>query len=476
MDKPAFAHSVPFFIPACSKEIPGSVRLWVKPAAGFEKAGQRFYPQDSERFSQEKNQQNFPRVLNKIRCFSREFSTSLAGSCESVYDSVRDLWRFWDPLYPQGFTTTATFLSYFKICNDGHLRDLDKSQIVTATANSPKLFLRALQGETLSPPPIWLMRQAGRYLPEYRQIRASVKGFLDLCYNPDLATEVTLQPLRRYGFDAAILFSDILVIPDALGQAVSFREGEGPHLTPIRDADGLKALSLDRLLDHLEPVLQTVGKLSTAIPSSTTLIGFAGAPWTIATYMVEGHGSKDYLQTKLMMYRHPDLFQSLIDLITEATIHYLDAQIRRGAEVLQLFDSWAGVLAELDFERWVIAPTRKIVDRLKQIHPTIPIIGFPRCAGALLPGFVERTGVDAVSLDSSVPLQWAVEHIQSKVTIQGNLDPVLLAAGGSALDDAVDRLLEICGKGRFIFNLGHGILQQTPPDHVAQLVERVRRI
>ncbi|HXP97350.1 MAG TPA: uroporphyrinogen decarboxylase [Telmatospirillum sp.] len=341
-------------------------------------------------------------------------------------------------------------------------------------SNSNKPFLRSLMGETLSPPPCWLMRQAGRYLPEYRAVRAQANGFLDLCYTPEKATEVTLQPLRRYGFDAAILFSDILVVPDALGQAVRFQEGEGPKLTPVRTSEQLDALTLDGFHDRLRPVFETVSCLKKAIPTSTALIGFAGAPWTVATYMVEGSGSKDFLETKAMAYGRPDLFQRLIDLLVEATGDYLIRQIDHGAEAVQLFDSWAGALPEDEFAKWVIAPTRRLVDRLKTERPGIPVIGFPKGVGALYLPFVEQTGVDAVSLDTSVPLGWAVKTLQPTVTLQGNLDPALVVTGGPALDAAVDRILSLCTKGPFIFNLGHGILQTTPPDHVARLVERVR--
>ncbi|MDR3439606.1 uroporphyrinogen decarboxylase [Telmatospirillum sp.] len=341
--------------------------------------------------------------------------------------------------------------------------------------SSPKKpFLRSLAGETQERPPCWLMRQAGRYLPEYRALRAQSKGFLDLCYSPDLATEVTLQPLRRYGFDAAILFSDILVVPDALGQTVHFQEGEGPKLTPVRHSKDIDALTLDGFQDHLRPVFETVSRLKDAIPTETALIGFAGAPWTVATYMVEGSGSKDFVEAKTMAYGRPDLFQRLIDLLVDATGDYLIKQIDQGVEAIQLFDSWAGALPEDAFETWVIAPTKRLVERIKTARPGIPIIGFPRGAGALYLPFVERTGVDAVSLDTGIPLDWAVSHLQSKVALQGNLDPVLLMIGGQALDHAADRILRLCNNGPFIFNLGHGVMQTTPPENVGRLVDRIR--
>lgn len=343
---------------------------------------------------------------------------------------------------------------------------------VPSTPTKP--FLRALAGETVSPAPLWLMRQAGRYLPEYRQTRTQAGSFLDLCYNPDLAVEVTLQPLRRFGFDAAILFSDILVIPDALGQPVSFREGEGPALTPIRSARDLEALSLSGLHQHLAPVYRTVAGLKTAIPTTTALIGFAGAPWTVATYMIEGSGSKDFAAAKRMMWAEPTLFHRVMDLLVQATGDYLIAQIDAGAEAIQVFDTWAGALPEEEFRRFVIGPAKTLVERIHSQRPGIPVIGFPRGAGVLYRAFVDETGVDGVSLDSTVPLAWAAAELQPRCTVQGNLDPLLLLAGGDALDAGVDRVLTALGKGPFIFNLGHGITPPTPPDNVARLVERVR--
>lgn len=342
-------------------------------------------------------------------------------------------------------------------------------------AHSSKPFLKALAGEALTPPPIWLMRQAGRYLPEYRELRRNAKNFLNFCYTPDLAVEVTLQPLRRYGFDAAILFSDILVIADALGQSVAFKEGEGPVLEPIRSARELDRLRLDRVLDHLAPVFETVRRLSREIPATTALIGFAGAPWTVATYMVEGHGGTDYAETKRWAWTAPEEFQRLIDLLVDATAAYLAEQAKNGAEALQIFDSWAGVLSESEFRRWVIAPTKELVSRLRQTCPGTPIIGFPRGAGVMYDAYMAETGVDAVSLDSTVPLGWAAQVLQKRGAVQGNLDNQLLRQGGAALDEEVDRILDALGRGPFVFNLGHGILLDTPPEHVARLVERVRK-
>ena len=318
------------------------------------------------------------------------------------------------------------------------------------------------------------MRQAGRYLPEYRATRTQAGSFLELCYNPELATEVTLQPLRRYGFDAAILFSDILVIPHALGQHLAFKEGEGPVLTPIRSAMDLDGLSLSGLHDRLAPVYETVSRLAKAIPAATALIGFAGAPWTVATYMIEGHGSKDFAQAKGMMFGQPELFARLMALLVQATGDYLIRQIDNGAETIQIFDTWAGALPEDQFERWVIAPTRAIVARIKAERPGVPVIGFPRQAGILIKRYVVETGVDGVSLDPGVPLEWAATELQPICTVQGNLDPLLLVAGGEALDAGIDRVLKGLGRGRFIFNLGHGIVPPTPPENVARLAERIK--
>lgn len=337
-----------------------------------------------------------------------------------------------------------------------------------------KPFLRALAGETVTPPPFWLMRQAGRYLPEYRQTRAQAKGFLDLCYSPDLATEVTLQPLRRYGMDAAILFSDILVVPHALGQHVAFVEGEGPVLQPIRDAVQLDQLQPDQLHHRLAPVYETVRRLSTAIPVTTALIGFAGAPWTVATYMVEGSGSKEFSETKKLAYGHPAVFQRLIDTLVQATGDYLIAQIDAGAEAVQIFDSWAGVLPEDEFAKWVIAPTRALVARLKAERPQVPVIGFPRGAGLMYERFVGETGVAGVSLDTSLPLDWAAKVLQPHCTVQGNLDPQWLVVGGDGMLAAADRVFQTLGQGPFIFNLGHGITPAASPDTVARLAERIR--
>lgn len=336
-------------------------------------------------------------------------------------------------------------------------------------------MLSVLAGKRQSPPPFWLMRQAGRYLPEYRQVRAQAGGFLDLCLNPELACEVTLQPLRRYGMDAAILFSDILIVPWALGQGLRFAEGEGPLLDAIRDEAGLAVLKPGLVAQRAAPVFETVSRIKAALDEKTALIGFAGSPWTVACYMVEGAGSKEYAHVKRFAYTDPMGFGRLIDILVDATITYLSAQVRAGAEVLQLFDSWAGVLSADDFQRFVVTPTRRITSALKAMHPLVPIIGFPRMAGLNLESYVDAAGIDGVSLDPGVPADWAARNLQGKVAVQGNLDPMLLLAGGEGMDQAVRRLLDATGHGPFIFNLGHGIIKETPPEHVSRLVSVIRQ-
>ena len=318
------------------------------------------------------------------------------------------------------------------------------------------------------------MRQAGRYLPEYREVRAQAGSFLDLCYRPDLAAEVTLQPIRRYGFDAAILFADILLVPQALGQPLRFVEGEGPKLDAIRDSQGLDALSLSRLHDTLSPVYETVERVRADLPDTVALIGFAGAPWTVATYMVEGGGSPDHKHTKRWALADPDGFDRLLDLVTEATIDYLRRQIDAGAQVVQIFDTWAGVLDEDTFARVCIRPAARIVEAMKAHAPDVPMIGFPRGAGAKALSYVRQTGVQGLGLDYAVSRTWAAEHLQPLVTLQGNVDPQALVAGSEALDRQVDAVLAAWGDGPLIFNLGHGIVPETPPEHVGRLVERVR--
>ena len=337
-----------------------------------------------------------------------------------------------------------------------------------------KSLIRVLKREALDTPPVWLMRQAGRYLPEYRETRKKAGSFLDLCYAPELAEEVTLQPIRRYGFDAAILFADILLIPHALGQNLRFVEGEGPRLDPITGRDGLSSLKpVDEIDEVLTPVYETVSRLSSSLPAETTLIGFAGAPWTVATYMVAGKGTPDQGPSRRWMYTDPEGFSALIDLITEATIHYLSRQIDNGAEVVKIFDSWAGSLAPDKFAEHSIAPAKKIVAALRQRHGDIPIIGFPRGVGGSYPSYAEQTGVDAVALDSSVPLTWA-RGAMPNMPLQGNLDPMLMVTGGSALRETAKRLKEQMQGHPYIFNLGHGITPDADPGHVDQLLEAIR--
>jgi uroporphyrinogen decarboxylase len=339
---------------------------------------------------------------------------------------------------------------------------------------SEKKFIQAINGATFDVPPIWFMRQAGRYLPEYRATRNQAGSFLNLCYSSELATEVTLQPIRRYDFDAAILFADILLIPDAIGQDVTFKEGVGPLLNPIRSVEGLSKLTLDNLHSHLGPIYETVNKLSDRLPDHTALIGFAGAPWTVATYMVGGQGSKDQAETKSWAFKDPDGFQQLIDLLTEATSAYLVAQIQAGAEVIQIFDTWAGGLPENAFRRWCIEPVRRIIAAIHENYPDIPVIGFPRGAGPLYEDFIAETGVKAVSIDTGMKTTWARDNLQSKVCLQGNLDPLALVAGGAVMEAEIDKCLEVLSDGPYVFNLGHGIVPQTPPEHVGQAVDRIR--
>jgi uroporphyrinogen decarboxylase len=332
-----------------------------------------------------------------------------------------------------------------------------------------KPLLRALSGETLSMPPWWLMRQAGRYLPEYRQIRAKARDFVELCLNPALAAELTLQPVRRYDMDGAILFSDILMLPHALGQKLAYHEGWGPVLEPIENHDGIARLDLERAISRLEPVLETVQRVSGALDPRTALIGFAGSPWTVATYMVEGGSSKDFRRVKSWAYSDPQGFGALIKVLIEGTIEHLSGQIEAGAELVQLFDSWAGILPEAEFTRWVIEPTRQIVTALKRRFPDCPVIGFPRGAGLLYERYVTESGVDAIGLDAAVPASYARDRLQRLVPIQGNLDPVLLHLGGAALEKAVRELRRALGGGPYVFNLGHGVLPDTPPENVATL-------
>jgi len=324
-------------------------------------------------------------------------------------------------------------------------------------------------------PPIWLMRQAGRYLPEYRALRQQAKSFLELCYTPDLAAEITLQPVRRYGMDAAILFSDILVITDALGGSVEFVEGQGPQLIPFRERADLARLSLADLPGHLEPVYATLRRLRRQLPPEVALIGFAGAPWTVAAYMVEGHGSKEFAQARTLARRDPACFAALIDLLTEATTVHLLAQIDAGAQVVQLFDSWAGVLPEPEFVRWCQEPAARIVTALKRARPAVPVIAFPRGAGALSRAYLDAVPVDGLSLDTTMPLDWARRTL-GRVCLQGNLDPVALLVGGRTMLDEAERIVAALAGSRFVFNLGHGVLPETDPGSVAALVAYIKSL
>jgi uroporphyrinogen decarboxylase len=332
-------------------------------------------------------------------------------------------------------------------------------------------IMDVLSGKTVAPPPIWLMRQAGRYLPEYRQVRATANGFLDLCYTPDLATEVTLQPIRRFGFDAAILFSDILVIPDAMNRNVRFKEGEGPLLDPI-DADGIEALTMPDVKGHLAPVLETVRRLRRELPDETTLLGFCGAPWTIATYMIAGHGTPDQAPARLFAARHTKTFEKLLNLIAEASATYLVAQLDAGADAVQIFDSWAGVLGDGDFDAYASQPVKRIVDMVRAERPGAKIIAFAKGAGYNLKRYRQLTGADAIGLDWTVPLDFAAE-LQKDGAVQGNLDPLKMISGGDNLDQAIDRILDHLGNGPLIFNLGHGITPEADPANVERLIARV---
>jgi len=339
-----------------------------------------------------------------------------------------------------------------------------------------KTLLRALSGETLPPPPVWLMRQAGRYLPEYRATRARAGDFLSLCYTPDLAAEVTLQPIRRYGFDAAILFADILLIPDALGADLWFVTGEGPRLSTITRPDGLKPLKgKDDIHDHLAPVYETVKILSQELPKETTLIGFAGAPWTVATYMIAGRGTPDQAPAHKLRQEDPATFDTLINLLTDATIEYLSKQVEAGAEVVKIFDSWAGSLKGEAFDRYALEPAKKITQEMKQRFPGLPVIAFPREAGDKYIGFAKAVGADCLALDTSVDATWAAQHLQKDGCVQGNLDPKLMITGGDALRQEARRIVDALKNGPHIFNLGHGITPEADPENVHVLLEEIRR-
>lgn len=336
-----------------------------------------------------------------------------------------------------------------------------------------KVLLSVLGGQRVDPVPVWMMRQAGRYLPEYRQLRTEKGSFLNLVYDSDAAADVTLQPLRRFAeLDAAILFSDILIVPFAIGQNLSFVAGEGPRLTPPLADSELD--NLNPFPARLDPIYETVRKVKAALDPAKTLIGFAGAPWTVATYMVAGQGSRDQSETRRLAYSDPERFQSIVGRIEEISLDYLSAQIEAGAEAVQIFDSWAGSLAPAEFERWVIGPTARIVAAVRERHPHVRIIGFPKGAGGKLAAYARETGVDAVGLDETVDPVWANAELPEGLPVQGNLDPLALLAGGERMTAAVSSILDAFASRPHIFNLGHGILQDTPIAHVEQMLAAVK--
>lgn len=335
-----------------------------------------------------------------------------------------------------------------------------------------RTVVEVLNGKAVYPPPLWVMRQAGRYLPEYRETRKRAGSFLDLCYDPDKAVEVTLQPIERFGFDASILFSDILVVPHALGRDLRFEEGQGPLLTPIT-ATEIDHLEAETFHVNLAPVYETVRRLRNALPNETTLIGFCGAPWTVATYMIAGRGTPDQAPARLFSYRNPEAFTKLLKILADHSAAYLIKQIEAGADVVQIFDSWSGVLDEPSFEAFCVRPVAEIVRQVRLVHPTVPIIGFPKGAGHNYTTYRQKTGVTALGLDWSVPLSEA-SKLQREGALQGNLDPLRLVAGGEALSEGVQAILKAIGQGPFVFNLGHGIVPETPIENVWEMVRQVR--
>ena len=351
------------------------------------------------------------------------------------------------------------------------MEPLSTPALRSATVDVP--LLAVLRGERRERPPVWLMRQAGRYLPEYRALRAEKGGFLAMCYDPAAAAEVTLQPIRRFGFDGAILFSDILVIPHAMGQDLWFEAGEGPRLAPPL-TDGLFA-ELNHAAERLRPIYETVRRVVAELPPHVTMLGFAGSPWTVATYMVAGAGSKDQGAARRLAYRDPKAFAGLLAAIANLTVDYLIGQIDAGVQAVQLFDSWAGSLAPEEFRRWVIGPNRTIVERLHHLRPGTPIIGFPKGIGEKLPEYARETGVDALGLDETIDPAWAHSVLPEGMPVQGNLDPLALVAGGEALESATARIISALRERPHVFNLGHGILPDTPVEHVGRLLEQVRR-
>lgn len=337
-------------------------------------------------------------------------------------------------------------------------------------------LLRVLEGEAVWPPPVWLMRQAGRYLPEYQALRHAAPDFIARCLTPDIAVETTLQPIRRYGMDGAILFSDILILPHALGQGLSFSEGHGPKLDPIANEADLARLDPSRVAEVTAPVLQTLTRLRQDLPDATTLLGFCGSPFTVLCYMIDGGGGGEFVKTRLLAYQNPALFGRLLDLVTQATAEYLSAQLSAGADAVMLFDSWAGILPPAGFARYVIAPTAAIVQALNRRHPASRIIGFPRLAASHLGVYAEQTGVDCVGLDTSADIARVAAQLDGGVAVQGNLDPLAVIAGGAAMRDQVTAIAQAARGRPHIFNLGHGILPQTPPEHVSDLITHLRAL
>jgi uroporphyrinogen decarboxylase len=345
--------------------------------------------------------------------------------------------------------------------------------VVLPPSSSSRRLLQPFTGKALAPPPVWLMRQAGRHLPEYHEVRARAGSFLDLCYTPELAAEVTLQPVRRYGLDAAIVFSDILVVPHVLGQKVEFVEGSGPRLEPIRSSQDLARLNPSATRAKLDLVYEVVGKVRQRLPDEVALIGFCGAPWTVATYMVGGR-SREQADAENWFRTDAAGFGALIERLVDVSIEYLSGQIAAGADVLQIFDTWAGYLSGEAFQRWVIEPTRTIAAGVRERHPGVPIIGFPLGAGASIPAYVAQSGVDGVSCDATVPLDFISRELSGRVVVQGNLDPPLLVAGGPEMERQAEKILAALASKPFIFNLGHGVLPQTPPQNVMRLVKLIR--
>ncbi len=337
--------------------------------------------------------------------------------------------------------------------------------------SSSKIFLSALKGHDVPRAPFWFMRQAGRYLPEYRELRSKSKSFLDFCYTPEMACEATLQPIKRFGMDAAIIFSDILVIPDAMGAEVTFEEGFGPRIVPIKNESYLDDLSLDRLEEKLQPVYEALAMTKAELDDKTALIGFCGAPWTLACYMVDGKGTRSFERTRKAAKEDALFFERLISLLTKAVIRHLDAQVKAGAEAVQLFDSWAGLLNEEAYMSWVIEPTIRIVTEFKKLHPDVPMIGFPRQSGIKFSSFVRETKIDAVSFDNSVPAEWAKSSLQTKCVVQGSLLPELLADNKKFMLREAEHLLSVLGGKPFVFNLSHGILPRTPVENMAALCD-----